>query len=741
MSLTSQIKLKQIYQPELSGYIQSIIPAYFSGTGLNTNGNIFSLGSGIYSIGNINNPFSNIYSNTVTFASGSGIMFGNTFFNAFISGTNPIVQVGQYKVAINNNNSLSIIGPSGPSGLQGLTGPIGNSGVGITGYNNINNQLVLYFSNGTSGNPVNLPSGKTGVTGAYTTGYYQSGNFISPVFSNGSTGSSFFIPSGEQGPQGPVGNIFIDMQILTGFNIGDVSPYVVIPNINPFLTENPPINLVRGMNYGFGYSGLSTEIVSGYNTNYFIDDNGQTGFLKLIFFNNSAIPGRYVRGETAIIGGSGYNDFYNWLDSSVSNNQIYGSFLNSLSMNVSFNSNDNYYYGFQRYSFSTQSAIDDDVNDGEWGFYVLGQVNVNYFGPAGPSGQQGNPGVPGPQGDLGPPGTDGDQGVGITGVFSDGTNLQLLFSNNTASQLITLPLGGPAGSTGPAGAQGPSGNSGPMGATGPQGYADTYNAEFYPDDATISGFIGFYKQASGSSTWTQCTGTNRKFIPGDKIWFSAPSLVGKAYSPWQNLIFADNVYSSAKYYYASVVTFNDNNGEIQFVVNTTPSPIGLNGGFVEFFNYSLINVNLGGLGSSGAIGPQGIQGPMGNTGHSIFQNTTVNMPGNSITNINPGSFDSWNLGFSGDANTINFFSSGFATGQTVILKIRNTGSFSDDSFDNHSNPLLYWQLDSASGIQFPYGIPPSAPNPNTSSIYTFLRFPNQGVNPLIFCTYSLNYPI
>ena len=241
MAILSQIKLRQINLPEISGYIQSVIPAYLSGTGFNVNGNIVPINSGKFNLGDTGNYFQNIYTNTITMPSGSGIMFGPNLFNAYISGISPVVQVGVYKVAI-NNAGVSIIGPQGPSGLQGIVGPSGFSGIGVTGYTNYNNTLVLFFSNGTSGNPISLPSGAIGATGRYTTGFYQSGNYLSPVFSNGSTGSSFFIPSGQTGPQGTVGNIYIDINQLSGFHSGAIIPYVTIPNLNPSITQNPPFN-------------------------------------------------------------------------------------------------------------------------------------------------------------------------------------------------------------------------------------------------------------------------------------------------------------------------------------------------------------------------------------------------------------------------------------------------------------------------------------------------------------------
>lgn len=740
MAITSQVRIRQINQQELSGFLSGAIPTIFSGTGLQLGGNLTPTGNNIFSLGQPGLYWSNIYTNQISIPSGSAINFGTTPFTAYMSGGNGIVSIGGLTIST-NSSLVGIIGPQGPSGVTGATGIQGFSGIGITGYSNVNNKLVFYYSNGASGTGIILPSGATGPTGASATGTYQSGNYVSFIFSNGSTGQSFFLPSGSQGLQGPVGNIYIDMQTLTGFQTGASSPLpqVYIPNLYPTITENPPMNLVMGMNYGFGYSGLATSIISGVPTNYYVDAFGQTGYLQLVFFSNFATTGRYVSGESLLP----YSTVYNWLDinnNPISNNKIYNTgTLNSMSMNVAFTADSSYYYGFQRYSVATQTPIDGTLIPGEWGFYVCGPINCNFFGPPGPSGTQGTAGIPGPQGETGPPGIDGVQGTSVTGVSSNGTTLQFLFSDGNSSSPIIIPSGGPSGSMGLTGPIGPTGLQGIQGPTGAIGLADTYATEFYPNTMTISGFTGFYKQVSGTSPYIECTGTGMIMQPGDTIYFTTPSLVGKAYTPWQTIMFADNNFYNARYFFAEVITFNENNGAMQCVINSTPSPVGTVGGFIQLWNYSLITVNLGGIGSSGAPGPTGPQGPMGNTGHSIFQNTTANVAGYSTINVSGSSFDSWNIGIVNPANTINLISLGINTGQTFIIKVTNTGGYSD--YSDGINPLLYWQIDGAVPVKWPNGVPAPGPNPSTASIYTFIRFPNTGgTSPLIFSTFSTNYP-
>jgi hypothetical protein len=735
MSLLSQIKVRQISQSELSGFVSGMIPAVLSGTGLQIGGNISPTISNAYSLGSTGLYFSNLYTDQISIPSGSGIYFGNVPFTAYMSGGNGIVSINGLTIST-NSSLVGIVGPIGPSGSKGATGIQGNSGISITGYSNYNNLLTFYYSNGTSGSGIQLPSGATGATGAYTTGFFQSGNYLSPTFSNGSTGSSFFIPSGGIGPQGPVGNIYINMQTLTGFASGDVTPQVYIPNLYPTITENPPMNLVRGMAYGIGYSGLDTLTISGTGTNYFVDVYGLTGYLQLVFFNSAATPGRYLSGESL----SSYSTIYGLIDSSISTNLTTSNYLNSVSFNTAFTSSNSYYYGFQRYSLSTLSPIDGVTIPGQWGFYILGPVSCNFFGPTGAPGSQGIAGVPGPQGEIGPQGINGSQGVGITGVLTNGTTIQFQFSDGSESQTIVLPSGGPSGAMGLTGPQGPSGLQGIQGPSGNQGFADTYAAQFYPNTMTISGFTGFYKQISGIGSWIQCTGTGVVMQVGDAIWFSDNSLVGKAYTPWQSVIFADNNYYNSRYFYANVITFNNNNGTIQCVVNSSPAPAGLVGGYIQLYNYSIVSVNLGGLGSSGAVGPQGIQGVPGNTGHSIFVGTGFNVGGYSTTNISGNNFDSWNIGIGYPDNTINIISSTISTGQTIIIRVQNSGTYSD--YSDGINPLLYWSVDNVGSVKFPNNVPAPGPNPNTTSIYTLVRLLNfTGTNPLIYCTYSVNYPL
>lgn len=727
--MDSLIRLRQLNQADLSGFFSQTLFPSLAASGINVGtSSLYPSGSGIFNLGSSSNPFNNVYAEDIILPSTGSISFGTDVFSAYTSGGAGIFKVNGYTVT-SSTQGVSIVGPQGPSGNQGVTGPTGVSGLSVTGGINQNNNLILLFSNGSSGTPIPLPSGATGATGAYTSGFFQSGNYIIPVFSNGASGNFIFIPSGAQGPQGVVGGIEIDFDQMTGFHTGESPVYVVINNIDPFVTENPDINLVKGMNYTFNYSGLNLTgvTISGHNYQggYFIE-SGITGYLKFTVFSSNAPTGRYCRSESAFDYPT--MDAYVVTDT-VALNQVESIYKNSLNFNVNFGASSTYQYGFQKYILSTSQPID---VDGNWGFYILGDLNLNYFGPAGPSGAEGVAGSPGPQGNRGPAGI----GIGVVDIQRDsGNDIRFLLSDGSTTSWTTLPAGGPSGARGIDGPAGPQGPTGAQGSQGPTGFADTYAAEFFPNDMNISGFVGFYKQVSGSSTWTECTGTGRILALGDKIWFSTPSLVGKAYSPWQNVILSDDNFNAARYFYGSIVSFNSNNGEVQLVANQSPSPAGMVGGYIQLYNYSLIDMNLGGLGSPGPIGPTGPTGSKGDTGHYIFTNNAVSglAGGGQTIYINPSQYDSLNYTIVNANNIINFDHSNFSTGQTVLIKIKNIGSLTNDNIDQ----LIIWDGE----VSFPYGVTAPAPNPSTSSIYTFIRFPDETGAPRIFCTYSLNYMV
>jgi collagen type VII alpha len=743
--MDSLIRLRQLNQPDLSGFISQVLFPALRTSGISVGGDILPTGSGIFDLGSAASPYDAIYGKRIFVPSGSGIFFGNDFFTAFQSGGTGVIRINNITIT-SSAQGLSIIGPTGPTGPTGPSGATGISGVGVTGAVSQNNTFRLLFSNGTSGVALPLPSGATGATGIGLTGLYQSGNTIRGLFSNGVTGGPITLPSGATGPQGIVGGIAIDMSQMTGFHTGEQAPQVTIFNIDPFDNTNPDIDLVRGMTYQLGYSGLNlnTVTITGtgtFNTNYFVE-SGVTGYLKFAIFDSTVLStsvgnpytGRFIRPETGWSPSTfstldaldeTANAFYNITE---------GALKSSLTITTRLSADDSYKYGFRKYALSDGSLLDSTMN---WGFYVLGNLTLSHFGPTGPSGANGAQGIPGPQGERGPAGVS-VPGVSVTGIERNGNDIRFLLSDGTVTAYTTLPAGGPSGATGPQGSTGPSGVQGPQGIQGPEGIADRYYASFFPNDISISGFVGgFNKQISGTAVWQLCTGTGRVFTPGDKIWFVNPAFIDKTYSASLQLIFSDGNYSGTRYFYGMVNTFNSNNGEIQFTVQSTPyPPVGLVGGNVIWTGYNLFNTNLGGLGSPGPTGPTGPQGAVGDTGHQTFTNAPLSgLTPVVLTYLDTRHYDSFNLYFTSAENYIYLNTGIFSTGQTVLVKIKNSGN---SFLTNDSEPkLIYWDPI----IVFPYGVSAPAPNPNFTNIYTFIRFPDINGLPQILCTYSVNYNI
>jgi hypothetical protein len=680
-------------------------------------------------------------------------------FTAYYSGSNAVLQVGTYTIST-SPQGLSIIGPSGSQGITGPSGVSGASGVSVTGIFQSGNFMNIYLNNGRINN-VGLVSGASGASGISITGVRQSGSWIFPLFSNGTSGNAFQV-SGATGPQGVAGGIYIDCNQMTGYLSGQRSPAVTIYNVDPYGSQNPTLSFIKGMRYTIGVSGLNLRSINGTGTNLFTGEIGETGYLRFCFWDPTAPQdiydtsagagigcvstvlyktGRYLAAECVDIQDVVNLDTY-IKDSEAWTNVSEASNKGSISFNISWAAATGYRYGFIR---SDLNGNTQGYGNGYGGGYILGTASVSTFGPQGPSGAQGPQGIAGPQGQRGPAG-ESSPGVGISSVEQNGSyQLRFHYTDNTISDWLNMPVGGPQGDPGPAGATGPSGATGPTGPTGPTG--DRYAGSFYTAAMQTTfngtGYNGFQKQVGGVGAWVLCTGTGKVCYTGDKIWFSAQSLVGMAYTPWQKLLFSNPVYSTPNNFYATVASYNTNNGDIQAVIEPTPVMPTFNP--INFDSYSAgVLVNLGGLGSagpSGAQGPSGVQGPTGASGASIF---AINSPVSGMryavwTNLNATQYDCWDLSMSGSQNQLSFNMNTFPVGKTVMLRIRNTGSY--NSYDG-PDPLLVWQ----DGIRFGYA-DTSAPGPNSSNsaswcyanTYTFVRFPNTGGSPDIMCTYAVNY--
>jgi len=754
MPFDSLIKLRQLNQPELSGYISQVVFPALRSSGITVNSGLFPTASGTENIGSSGLPFNKIYAKQLVLPSGSGILFGSDFFTARVSGTDAIIQIGSYTIT-SSPIGLSIIGPSGHTGLLGATGATGASGTSVTGTIAAGDTgFRLLFSNGTTGNALPLPSGATGPTGISVTGFYQSGNYAQALFSNGTTGTGILLPSGARGLQGKVGGIIMNINDFTGFS-GVSIPKAYIYDIDPLgATYNPTVNLVRGMSYDFGYSGLNLSRITitgngidyptgtGIQTNYFVE-SGITGYLKLVFFSSTVLTdatnpktGRYISQELS-------SSYFDSLNNALK--------INTLAYNIEeqgtraeqtfavrLSSDNSYKWGFQKYNFYNQEPID---SLGAWGFYVLGDTLVSHYGPSGLSGRAGNPGIPGTQGEVGLRGLAGTPGNSITGIERTGNDFRFALSDGTFTAYTTLPAGGTQGNTGPIGPAG-TGAQGIQGAQGPSGIADRYAAAFGFTQTFISGsgdppqYGAIAIKASGASAFVFQTGIDRKFRPGDEIRFSNSELINKSYTPWQRIIVADSPTSRAQYFYSYVVEFTPSIGLIDMVILDTPTPIGLVGGYVTLGSYATLNVNLGGLGSPGEIGltgPTGSGGLRGDTGTALFViNPLSGLFTNQTNTLNFNTYDAWDLFFTG--YNCSLILNNLQTGQMGLLNVRHSGLI---TIDNNTSTILNWPAD----VYFPGNVTGPAPVYGLSSIFTLIRYSDKNGSRRIYCTYSSNYAI
>jgi hypothetical protein len=741
----SLIRLRQLNQPDLSGYISQVVFPALKGSGISFSGfSLLPTGSGIFDLGAMDRTFDSIYTNDVYIPSGSGIHFGTgLLFSAYYSGNNAVLKVGSYYLTT-SSQGLSIIGPSGAQGFSGYSGASGNSGVGITGVFQSGTFFNFYLTNRSIFN-VPMLSGASGVSGVSLTGFLQSGVTLFPLYSNTTTGLSILMPTGAQGAQGPAGGIYIDCNQFTGYRQDQLPPALTIYNVDPYGSSNPTLDFIKGMRYTVGVSGINLTSWNGTGSNFFVDEAGGTGYLRFCMWDISEDPnqcgkiGRLIKPECPAITDSVINGMLQ--DGNVFSDVYENPSKTSLSFNVKWSAETGYRYGLVR--CYTNGSLNTEAAGG----YILGVAQVNYFGPQGNSGSAGPQGVPGPQGPRGPAG-ESSPGVGISSVEQNGSyQLKFHYTDGTTSDWLTMPVGGPQGIMGPPGATGPSGVQGPIGPMGPTG--DRYAASFYTlAMQTVYGgttYNGFQKKVGGVGAWTLCDGASKTCDIGDLIWFSAQSLVGLAYTPWQKVLVSNPLYSTPNNFYASVYSYNANNGDIQLVIEPTPILPTYNP--INFDSYAAgININLGGLGSpgpSGAPGPSGVQGPTGQSGTALFRfGSLTQMQENIWTNLNVGTNDGFDLSISGGGNLFSFDLATYPIGKTVMVRIRNTGEHDNQEPD----PLISWQ----NGIRFPY-YDTSAPGPKPSfsnnwcyaNNYTFVRFPDTGSpnGQDIMCTYATEYTL
>lgn len=474
--MDSTLRLKQLNQPELSGFISTVVSSLPK---QNISGDITPSGSGIYGLGSTTHYYGNIYSNRVTLPSGSGIYFGNTSFSAFSSGGMGVIKIDNYTIT-SSGNYISIQGPSGDRGPTGVTGATGATGAGITGiqYNPSTYALTFYLSNGTN-TGVTVPP-LSGATGVSVTGFFQSGYYIFPQFDHfKGTGAKVLLP---QGPIGAPGSISLYYQ-SGGSSFSEIDfPSVV--NVEDYYDTSsfPPISMMRGMNYTLNFSGLRTHTITasdyailtgifsgstnlvptvGTDINYYEDPTNGTGFWRMAFFDEATPTGIYR--PTLLT---------DYPLSAIKNDEVYGNSLtynayhSDITFNTRFTAQNNYKYGFVIYTIG--EAGEEILNSNSFTSYSLFSIGCaivcgNAFcssgvGPAGltgPSGSIGPQGIPGPIGES----IEGPQGVGLNSFEqrSTGTNsyeLRFLLTNGDYTDWFPLPSGGPSGVSGAQGAPG-----------------------------------------------------------------------------------------------------------------------------------------------------------------------------------------------------------------------------------------------------------------------------------------------
>jgi hypothetical protein len=503
---TSLIKLRQLDQTELSGYIQQFMAGIPTSSGYKYDDSLFPQDSGAYTLGNPTAFWSNIYANQLFLPSGSGIYFGNQHFTT--SGDSLLITGPGGTVAISSTtNYVTYVGPSGAKG------EIGASGAKITGaITGAEYTVSFLLDDGSSTNYIPLPSGGIGpsgeqgpsglsITGA-TTGIDITGEYFQFLFSNGTTGQVIYVPSGVQGAAGEVGGATLSFYDITGLFSGQGQPKISIDGLYDTVVGGPDINLIKGFSYKFHfenikslvYTNASSDIIlkptnfilygdndTGLYSQYIngVPQNGEgdlltnisnSGALLLTFFDNSVENGRYIwkenptataqiTGNDLLIDPTGIFENYEYLSDEIIIEGSGYDFYWKTRGTVRFSDNlaTSYKYGFALYN--ADELVDPPNVQEPSAFYVLGTLNLSYAPLAGPIGPSGLQGIPGPSGPVGASGAAGATGVGISGInliMGGGvlSGYQLVLTNGTPLGPYMIPTGGPIGPSGPTGPSG-----------------------------------------------------------------------------------------------------------------------------------------------------------------------------------------------------------------------------------------------------------------------------------------------
>ena len=680
MAFDSTIRLKQINQSELTGFVSGLIALLAP----LPSGNIIPSSSGVYNLGSTTEYYKNLYLNALNLPANSGIYFGNTFVNAYTQGAAGVLSIGGYIIS-SSGGSIFIQGPSGATGATGATGPIGATGISITGayWSGASSGIVFQLSNHTT-LPVVTLAAFTGASGVSVTGFGQSGNIIWPQFNNRTTGVAITLPTGIQGPIGIPGTVILNY--ISGGNPFSQVNFPSAPYISNYYTTNPfpQLAFMRGMSYTLTLSGLNTQYLSQSQINlitgifsgipnvglttssetaYYANPSNTTGYWRFVFFPSGTTTGIYS-GEyfSSPLVPSESTDIPTSVD-------IYRSLT---TFNVPFTAQNSYEYGFSLYGAGDTSVASGVNSTIPTGFAIVcGSVVVSSgVGPPGTSGLQGQQGIQGP---VGPQGLNGYALPGVTGVTYQvvGPNqyqIQFELINGGTTNWIPLPSGGPSGAQGASGLPGsitnywsgvysnttiysinstvsrfgstyvytgsiPSSGNPPesgldwqllaaSGSIGPSG-AIGYAAQYYTNFFVISGF------PTGAGSWASnitgitvtggsLSGTGARFTTGQVVSFTNSGLIGLAYSPYQQVLFSTNTYTGT-YFYATINSYIPSNGTISFTVATGLSNLtGIPGTTISGTNILWYNYGNAtvNLGANIVSGAQGQQGIQGIQGGS-----------------------------------------------------------------------------------------------------------------------------
>src|SRR5438045_9031433 len=114
--MDSYIRLRQLNQPEVSGYISRVVIPALRATGLNLTGlDWVPTGSGIQDLGSPLFPWERVYAEELRLPSGSGIYFGNDFFTAYSSSSDIVLKLNSITIT-SSPTILSMIAPSEATG-------------------------------------------------------------------------------------------------------------------------------------------------------------------------------------------------------------------------------------------------------------------------------------------------------------------------------------------------------------------------------------------------------------------------------------------------------------------------------------------------------------------------------------------------------------------------------------------------------------------------------------------------